>query len=110
MRKHWSSLVPVISLFASLVHASPLTLKRYPTDNQTVSLNSSVSIIQSQLGPHLSSGASLYFPQTAQYANLTERWSLSTQGDIAVVLVPAVANDVAVTVCPFTRKRSTFSH
>ena len=99
MRFDWKTWLAVITLLAPLAQAVPFTLKRFPSVNQTAPLNSSISIVQSQLGPRLSNGASLYFPQNAQYANLTERWSLSTRGDIAVVLVPAVANDVAVTVC-----------
>ena len=91
-------LVVVTCLFARLSAPVPSTLKRFPLDDQSCSISASISVFQSQLGPRLSKHAALYFPDGPEYANLTERWSLSAKSDFAVVMVPGVDNDVAATV------------
>ena len=93
-----SALVTAITLFAQLAEQIPFALKRLPSDDQSPSVSSTIFLVQSQLGPRLSNHATLYFPTSANYANLTERWSLSTKSDFAVVMVPGVDNDVAATV------------
>ena len=95
-----SVLVIAIGLFAQYSAAVPPTLKRYPSDDQSTSLSARSSLVQSQLGPRLSRHAALYFPNNPQFTNLTDRWSLSAQSEFAVVVVPGVDNDVAVTVYP----------
>ncbi|KAI4127298.1 MAG: hypothetical protein LQ338_003258 [Usnochroma carphineum] len=54
--------------------------------------------VQQLLGPQLSQNASIYFPSSPQFANLTDRWSTFTQGDIALVVEPATTQDVAAAV------------
>ena len=93
-----SSLVVAVSLFAQLALQIPLTLKRLPSDDQSFSISARISVVQSQLGPRLSKLAALYFPSSPRYANLTERWSLSSKSDFAVVMVPGVDKDVTATV------------
>lgn len=73
-------------------------MKRFPSDGQTTAVAAKISVVQSQLGPRLSKNAALYFPNSPNFANLTERWSLSTKSDFAIVIVPSVDRDVAVTV------------
>ncbi|KAI4138072.1 MAG: hypothetical protein L6R39_006979 [Caloplaca ligustica] len=55
--------------------------------------------VQQQYGPQLSKHASIYFPSSPQFANLTDRWSaFTTQGSISIVIEPATTHDVAVAV------------
>ena len=56
------------------------------------------STVQLELGPLLSKNASIYFPNSAQFANLTQRWSAAVDVNFAVVVVPGIAEDVAATV------------
>ena len=95
-----SALIAAISLFPQLAEQIPFPLTRLPLNDQSLSVSSSISLVQSQLGPCLSKNATLYFPNSPNYPNLTERWSLSSKSDFAVVLVPGVDNDVAATVRP----------
>ena len=59
----------------------------------------SEAITHKELGPQLSKGASIYFPDNSQFTNLTERWSTFTTPKYALVVVPAVGEDVAAAVC-----------
>ena len=54
--------------------------------------------IQQELGRRLSDDTKIYFPFNSEFANYTERWSEADAPDIAVVVVPATAQDVATTV------------
>lgn len=92
----FSALFAILQLLACFVTAIPNALKRYPSDSSPAS--PSVSTVQLELGPSLSKGASIYFPNSPDFGILTERWSTAADPDFAVVVVPAVANDVAVTV------------
>ena len=58
----------------------------------------SVSKIQKDLGPQLCRGGSLYFPSSPEFADLTERWSAASEGDILVVIVANCEKDVATAV------------
>ncbi|KAL8947997.1 MAG: hypothetical protein Q9222_005779 [Ikaeria aurantiellina] len=53
---------------------------------------------QHDLWPTLSRDARIYFHNNADFANLTERWSVFSEGDIAVVIEPATTQDVAAAV------------
>lgn len=57
--------------FAQGISALPHTFERAVID--TTGLASSISSIQSQLGPLLSKGATLYFPGTSDFENATSR-------------------------------------
>ena len=87
----------LILLEPLLIHAFaiPVVFQRSPTNAS--SLPPSKSIIQLGLGPRLSSEASIYFPNSPEFADYTERWSASTMSDFAVVVVPAIDRDVAET-------------
>ena len=63
------------------------------------------STLQLELGPLLSKNASIYFPNSAQFANLTQRWSAAVDASFAVVVVPGIAKDVAATVGSSLRAR-----
>ncbi|KAL8784768.1 MAG: hypothetical protein Q9195_008904 [Heterodermia aff. obscurata] len=54
--------------------------------------------VQQELTHRLSDDTKIYFPSNAEFANYTERWSESVAPDIAVVAVPATAQDVATTI------------
>ncbi|KAL9614728.1 MAG: hypothetical protein Q9167_000797 [Letrouitia subvulpina] len=58
----------------------------------------SVFNIQNSLGPKLCTGGSIYFPSSPEFADLTERWSTATEGDILVVVVAVCEKDVATAV------------
>lgn len=58
----------------------------------------SVSKIQNSIGPKLCTGGSIYFPSSPEFADLTERWSAATEGDILVVVVAVCEEDVATAV------------
>lgn len=66
--------------------------------NDTTALAPNASSVQQGLGPLLSKGATLYFPGTPQFANATSRWSAYAEPQIAVVVEPAIAEDVSTTV------------
>ena len=76
--------------------AVPATLKSTVTEFTPLSPRSST--VQLELGPLLSKNASIYFPNSAQFANLTQRWSAAVDPNFAVVVVPGIAKDVAATV------------
>lgn len=50
------------------------------------------------LGPQLSSGASLYTRSSPEWAEQSSRWSTYSAPTFDLVVVPAVENDIAVTV------------
>jgi len=87
------SAVLAILGFVVRITAIPAALHLSPRD--TSPLPPSISVVQLGLGPRLYKGASLYFPNSPEFANYTERWSASTVSDFAVVLVPAEDEDVA---------------
>ena len=93
-----ATLMVAIGLFAQVIAPEPLTLKRFPSGDQSTSLIARIAVVQSQLGPRLSEKAALYFPNNPSFANLTRRWSPASESDFAVVVVPGVDKDVAVTV------------
>lgn len=86
-------------LESSFIHAFtiPALFHRNPLDAS--SLPPSRSTVQLGLGPRLSRGASLYFPNSPEFANYTERWSATAMAEFAVVVVAAVDRDVAESVC-----------
>lgn len=86
----------VLSALAQPLFALPYVFERVVNDTTSLAPNS--SRIQKDLGPLLSKGASLYFPGTSQFDNATSRWSAYAEPQIAVVVEPANANDVATTV------------
>ena len=92
-------IVPAIlalSIPFTIAIALPATLK--PIVAEFTPLSPRSSTVQLELGPLLSKNASIYFPNSAQFANLTERWSAAVDPNFAVVVVPGVAEDVAATV------------
>ncbi len=86
----------LLSFFAVRIIALPQVMRQTPIDFSP--LPPSKSTVQLELGPRLSKGASLYFPNSSDFADYTERWSTSTESDFAVVVVPAMNRDVAETV------------
>ncbi len=64
----------------------------------SISMVPSEAITHKELGPQLSKGASIYFPDDSQFADLTDRWSTFTTPNYALVEVPAVGEDVAAAV------------
>ena len=87
------------SVFAALsaVWFAPLG-SSLPSEPLRRDTTPSASRIQSELGPKLCKGSSIYFPSSPEFADLTERWSVRAEGDILVVVVPACDNDVALAV------------
>lgn len=79
-----------------LFACAPWLLLASSTINRRVSLSNNE--IQQELGRRLSDDTRIYFPFNSEFANYTERWSESVAPDIAVVVVPATAQDVATTV------------
>ncbi|KAL9577457.1 MAG: hypothetical protein Q9212_006351 [Teloschistes hypoglaucus] len=93
------SLLPFLvslELFVGQALALPYIFER--AVNDTTALAPSQVDTQRQLGPLLSSGATIYFPSNPLFANATSRWSAFAEPNIAVVVEPASANDVAMTV------------
>ena len=86
----------LLSILTPPLFALPYVFER--AVNDTTSLAPNVSNIQRDLGPLLSEGATLYFPGSSQFANTTSRWSAYAEPQIAVVVEPAMAKDVATTV------------
>lgn len=85
-----------IGPFAQLTVALPYIFTR-AIDDFTPLVPRAVDI-QRHLGPLLSNGASLYFPGSLQYENITDRWSAFARPTIAVVVEPRNSQDVATTV------------
>jgi hypothetical protein len=82
-----SALVVPLSLRSAASVISPLTLN--------------AAQILRELGPMLSSNASIYFPGSSEFANATERWSAFRGPSIRVVIEPGTDDDVAATVRGF---------
>ena len=78
--------------------ASPLPFIFDRAVNDTTSLAPTPQNVQRQLGPLLAKGASLYFPGTPQFQDATSRWSTYKAPNIAVVVEPGSAKDVATAV------------
>ena len=85
-----------LSIRLTTAAALPATLK--PVVADFTPLSPRWSTVQQELGPLLSKNASIYFPNSAQFANLTQRWSAAVDPNFAVVVVPGVAKDVSATV------------
>ena len=85
-----------LSIPLTIAIALPATLK--PIVAEFTPLSPRSSTVQLELGPFLSKNASIYFPNSAQFANLTQRWSAAVDPNFAIVVVPGVAEDVAATV------------
>ncbi|KAI4226647.1 MAG: hypothetical protein L6R36_003013 [Xanthoria steineri] len=78
--------------------ASPLPFIFDRAVNDTTSLAPTPQNVQRQLGPLLAKGASLYFPGTPQFQDATSRWSTYKAPNIAVVVEPGSAKDVATAI------------
>lgn len=81
-----------ILAFCTLCSASALV--------QRDSSLASTGAVQQELVRRLSTNTKVYFPFNAEFANYTERWSVASAPEIAVVVIPATAQDVATTVGP----------
>lgn len=88
-----------ISPFARVTVALPYIFTR-AVDDFTPLVPRAVDV-QRRLGPLLSKGASLYFPGSSQYENITDRWSVFARPTISVVVEPGNSQDVATTVWTF---------
>ena len=86
----------IVLLPLTLAIAVPPALKRTPSDYTP--LSPSPSTVQKELGSCLSKKASLYFPNSPNFHNYTQRWSAAVDPEFAVVVVPAVDEDVSCTV------------
>lgn len=82
----WLSLVSASFIPGSLTH-EPLP------GRATTNLQASID-----LGPQLSSNASIYGPTDPEWANATERWDTYAAPRIQLVVVPGVEADIPVIV------------
>ena len=96
MHKAFRSSLLCVAFFLALTATFANAFATSPMDFTPNPL--SVSQVQLELGHQLSKNATLYFPNSPEYANLTMRWSSSQTPQFAVVLVPGNGEDVAVTV------------
>ena len=83
------------TIWASLFACTLCLTSAWSTIDRRVSLNNNE--IQQELGRRLSDNTKIYFPFDSEFANYTERWSEADAPGIAVVVVPAIAQDVATT-------------
>lgn len=81
-------LTGIFQTATSVPHAFRRAQSVVPTD----------SIVHQELGPKLSKGASIFLPGSAQFTNVTVRWSSFTTPKYAFVVVPAFTEDVAAAV------------
>ena len=94
-----SLLFPFFVVSSILVsRASPLPYIFDRAVSDTTSLAPTPQNVQRQLGPLLARGASIYFPGSPQFQNASSRWSSFGAPNIAVVVEPGNARDVATTV------------
>ncbi|KAL8990450.1 MAG: hypothetical protein Q9177_000900 [Variospora cf. flavescens] len=94
-----SLLYPFFVISSILVsQASPLPYIFDRAVNDTTSLAPTPQNFQRQLGPLLARGASIYFPGSPKFQIASSRWSSFEAPNIAVVVEPANARDVATTV------------
>lgn len=96
MMKATAISVLLIPLTAVLSLPNPVLLS--PRDTSPATPN--VAKFHTDLGPHLSKDAAIYFPGSAEFANDTHRWSAFTTPTYVAVVEPAIADDVAATVSP----------
>jgi hypothetical protein len=76
--------------------AEPYALQRSPHGFAPSAVTSNQ--IQIDLGPQLSSNASIWFAGSDPFAEATSRWNVYGQPNISTVVEVATANDVATTV------------
>ena len=91
-------LLTVLELSIPLISAVAVPATLRTTVAEFTPLWPRSSTVQLELGPLLSKNASIYFPNSAHFANLTQRWSAAVDVNFAVVVVPGIAEDVAATV------------
>ncbi|KAL8638635.1 MAG: hypothetical protein Q9228_004227 [Teloschistes exilis] len=89
------NLIVGIALYISLAFCA---LCNASTLIQRDSSVASAGQVQREFVRRLSTGTKVYFPFNAEFTNYTERWSVASAPEIAVVVVPATAQDVATTV------------
>ena len=82
-------------LNCSVVASPPLLLPR-----NTTPASPSQSDLETELGSSLSKNASLYFPGSSQFTNLTARWTENITPDFVVSVEVGTEEDVATTVRP----------
>ena len=90
MDSHSPLLICIVSLFVLLAAALPGASHFGPEVRSSDPLQ--------ELSSYLSPRASIYFPNSTQYANTTERYSTLAEPDLAVVVSPATDQDVAESV------------
>ena len=91
-------LLTVLELSAPFINAIAVPATLRTTISDFTPLWPRSSTLQLELGPLLSKNASIYFPNSAHFGNLTQRWSAAVDANFAAVVVPGIAKDVAATV------------
>lgn len=91
-----------MSTFAPSIPALPHIFER--DVNETTALAPTVSKIQTQLGPFLSKGATLYSLGTPLFENAVSRRSAYTEPNVAPVVEPGADVEVITTVPLFLPK------
>ncbi|ORY54706.1 uncharacterized protein BCR38DRAFT_403853 [Pseudomassariella vexata] len=92
----WMSRVSVFLCWA-LLPCSLASLSQCPLNGNYSVLDGSPNIT-AELGPLLSTNARIYLPGSEAFETATTRWSVLLQPAIAVVVMPAVEEDVVQTV------------
>ena len=91
-----------MSTFAPSIPALPHIFER--DVNETTALAPTVSKIQTQLGPFLSKGATLYSPGTPLFEAAVSRWSAYAEPNVAPLVEPGADVEVITTVPLFLPK------
>jgi len=83
-----------LTLLPALVTSSPIVPRYFQRD--LVSRNNITdSVVESELGPQLSSGSLIFGPDDPEYPEAVRRWNTLVRPDVQVVVEPAAESDIA---------------
>lgn len=83
-----------LTLLPTLVTASPV-VPHYFQRKLFSRGNISVTAVEAELGPQLSSGSLIFGPGNPQWSNATSRYDTFVRPDVQLVVEPATESDIA---------------
>lgn len=95
IKMYSESLKTIVLCLSAVAAAARVPYALRDADPGFVAVAPTAGEVQQQLGPQLSSGATMYFPASEEYDDATSRWNIYGQPNISVVVEVATADDVA---------------
>lgn len=98
IKMYFQSLKTAVLCLSGVTAAAKLPFALRDANSDVVPTAPTAGQVQQELGPQLSTGATMYFPASEQYDDATSRWNIYGQPNISVVVEVATADDVATVV------------